>query len=429
LGFVLLPTVTKRPFCLVIGERDTGKTTLKEVLKCVLNDFVAVSTLDSIQERFGLAKLVGKRLVISSERPRRLVDVEIIKRLTGGETISVEMKFKDPFEAVIDPVFIFLMNSAPRFKKLDDEAFLQRFVVIETSNPLTPEEKDRRVREKLLQNPEDILLYLIWCYIELLKRNLIIPQDETEVMEVLLSGLGDVRDFFDEVVEVEFGEVIEGSGLYDFYTYWCAQNGRHVVSRNRFYQDFTEIGARRGVLKGRNSKNKSVCFLNVKIKDEFKREFELLKKVSDNEEKGGREEPPLEEFSRDEESEVKQIEMKDSEENSERSLCYSPALRWEENTRAIEHSIFADERFENMRIELLHALERGDLDHATQTLFKTIRDRVYARDPEVGIKFRKILSGDKERNEIKLLKDILAFFETHRERILKKLKEEVETDG
>jgi|Deesub1362B_J571_1020462.scaffolds.fasta_scaffold03423_4 hypothetical protein len=135
-------------------------------------------------------------------------------------------------------------------------------------------------------------------------------------------------------------------------------------------------------------------------------------------------------------SETDLEEKGDYEEVSISSLCtkinfneYSPARKWEENARAIEHSIFADERFQNMRVELLHALERGDLDRATQTLFKTIRDRVYARDPDIGIKFRKILSGDKERNEIKLLKDILAFFEVERDRLIKKLKEEVGLDG
>jgi len=265
LGYILCPYQTKKPIVLIIGPPDTGKSTLKEIIQYVLENFAVSMSLDDIVKDFGLAPLVGKRVNISSEKPSLAVNTEKIKRMTGGETLVVNQKYKPQFEAIINPVFIHLMNDPPKFSHIDD-ALVGRVIIIRTTNPLTSDEKDSMFIEKMKANGHKIIHYLIWCYKKLKDNNFIIPQDVDDVYDTLLSGRSNVKRFLDEVVEFEPRTEIKGTELYDIYVKWCAINAENAVGLKTFYEDIVYYAAGKVV---RKEKQRATYFIGLRPKEKY----------------------------------------------------------------------------------------------------------------------------------------------------------------
>ncbi len=262
LGYILSPYQGKKPIVLVIGPPDTGKSTLKEVLYHTLFPFVSSSSLDDIMTDFGLAPLVGRRANISSEKPSLTVNSERIKRITGGEVLMVNEKFKPQYPAVINPILIHLMNDPPKFSHLDD-ALVDRVVIIRTTNAVQKEERDATVLERLKREGEKIMHYLIWCYKKLRDAGFIIPQDRDDVYDTLLAGRSNVKKFLNDVVEFKANAEIKGTDLYNAYLRWCGENGEKALGIRAFYEDVIYFGMGRIIKK---EKQRSVYFVGITIK-------------------------------------------------------------------------------------------------------------------------------------------------------------------
>jgi len=268
LGYILSPYQGKKPIVLVIGPPDTGKSTLKEILQYVLSPFISSLSLDDMVKEFGLAPLVGKRANISSEKPTLTINTEKIKRITGGEVLMVNEKYRPQYPAVINPVLIHLMNDPPKFSQLDD-ALVDRVIIVRTSNPLMKEEKDPMFLERMKKEGGKILHYIIWCYKKLRDTGFIIPQDRDEVYDTLLSGRSNVKKFLEAAVEFDASAEIKGTELYDAYLKWCGENGESALGMRAFYEDVIYYGMGKIVKK---QKQRALYFVGIRLKEEFVQE-------------------------------------------------------------------------------------------------------------------------------------------------------------
>lgn len=126
-GYVLLGV---RPVHLVVflfGGGGNGKSTIVELLTWILGDYAATASMSTFEEMQGdrhpteLARLEGVRLVTASENSRaKRLAVELLKRLTGGDTIAARYMRQDFFEFTPRFVPILLGNQKPRLPAVDD---------------------------------------------------------------------------------------------------------------------------------------------------------------------------------------------------------------------------------------------------------------------------------------------------------------------
>ena len=155
-----------------------------------------MSTL--MEQRFGsqqtndLAYLVGKRFVVGSEgeRGQKLAEGKI-KLMTGGDRIVCRSMYKDYFE--FDPQFKLWLatNDLPTISGMD-EAIWRRIYVVEFPVSFAPEQQDKTLADRLVQEASGILNWGYEGYCEWQKQGLNPPR-------LVLQSTGSYRKDNDSV--------------------------------------------------------------------------------------------------------------------------------------------------------------------------------------------------------------------------------------
>lgn len=237
-GSIFWPRPVKKKIGFIVGDPDTGKSTLVQVLEGVLGPLTAKLSLDALSsDRFSIIELYGVRVNISSERPRSKVDVEVMKRLSGGDPVTANRKHRSYFSFTPYATLIFLMNRLPMFREVD-EAFLDRVYLVFTQNPLSREERDPSFAERLLAERKQILHWMLWCYWRLKQRGMryrndLPLEDKRESIEESSSPIFEFVK--DECIEDPAWRV-ERRRLYEAYIEWCREKGYEGVARRTFFE-------------------------------------------------------------------------------------------------------------------------------------------------------------------------------------------------
>ncbi|MDZ7704762.1 MAG: phage/plasmid primase, P4 family [Trueperaceae bacterium] len=106
------------------GPKATGKSTLSLLLQTVLGD--ECRTLDtadfrenSSRNRLG-ASLFGKRVAMLPEASGTALSNDLLKTLSGGDMVTAEYKYKEPFTFAPRHMLLAVSNDAPRVWAYDD---------------------------------------------------------------------------------------------------------------------------------------------------------------------------------------------------------------------------------------------------------------------------------------------------------------------
>src|SRR5262249_22117058 len=131
LGYCVFVGYKGQVFFIWHGDGGTGKGLFRRVYEEILGKSrVMGSTIDSIGGDFGLAPLVGKYINIDSESeyltPK---DETTIKRMTGGDPLTINEKNKPQYKAHLPVRLILMCNDLPTFSDKSN-AVWQRLVLI-----------------------------------------------------------------------------------------------------------------------------------------------------------------------------------------------------------------------------------------------------------------------------------------------------------
>ena len=245
LGAILVPRPLRKPIVFVIGEPRTGKTTLLDAIISVLGDFISTTPLASLAGEFGLYPLLNKRANISEEKPGQNINSELLKQLSGGGYMTINIKHRPQFQALLNPTIISFMNHAPHFSDID-EALLDRIKIVYASNPLTKDETDPEFLRKLANEKVGILLFLLLAYKLFKLKKYHIEQDLEEIYDTLILGRSNVGRFSNEVLIYQQGEKIKGKALYDLYLVWCGDNHLKPLGLRNFYDELAQAIRKKG---------------------------------------------------------------------------------------------------------------------------------------------------------------------------------------
>lgn len=115
------PTQILPILCLVSNERNTGKTTFLNLLKCIFEGNMTINTNEDFRSRFN-SDWAGKLIVAVDEvLLDREEDSERIKNLSTARYYKSEAKGKDREEVEFFGKFILCSNKERNFVKIDNE--------------------------------------------------------------------------------------------------------------------------------------------------------------------------------------------------------------------------------------------------------------------------------------------------------------------
>lgn len=143
IAYSMLPDYPLSLLFVLVGGGSNGKTVfLKLLSKIVGFDNTTTSDLKSLMtQRFEKAKLHKKLLCVMGETDYAdLKNTDWIKRLTGGDPISFELKGKNPFDDYNYAKIVIATNTLPMTSD-KTRGFYRRFIVIDFPNEF-PEKID-----------------------------------------------------------------------------------------------------------------------------------------------------------------------------------------------------------------------------------------------------------------------------------------------
>ena len=144
----------------------------------------------------------------------------LIKKMTGRGTMSARFLHREWFD--FDPTFKVWVdcNHKPVVRETS-KAIWDRIKLIPFEVTFNEEEQDRHLPQKLLQEKDGILAWLVeGCFIWQ-KEGLETPSTITNATEAYRKEMDIVENFLDENCRIDPNEDIKASKLYQAFEEWC----------------------------------------------------------------------------------------------------------------------------------------------------------------------------------------------------------------
>lgn len=251
-GYSLNGTQDERSFFFLHGIGRNGKSQFTGALRLVLGQYAAEAKPELFMEkRFagsgpdeGQAGLKGIRFLTAGELKRgQTLDVGLIKRMTGGETIWHERKFQHGFNFRPSHKLWLSGNHEPRIKDSTDSIW-DRLNKIPFDQRISASAEIKAYGEKLAgQYPEAILNWCIQGAIGWNKRQLTDAPDCVKVANEDYRAREDIiHDFItDRLVSDATGSVTVAE-TYTAYQVYCKDNDTEPIGKRTFNEAMREHG-------------------------------------------------------------------------------------------------------------------------------------------------------------------------------------------
>ncbi len=195
IGYILTPDPNGKCFFLLQGVPDSGKSVFSNFLKELFNDG-ATEPLEAqlLGDKFTASELIGKVFCTFPDMSAKALDeatVSRIKMFTGGDAISVPVKYSSNIRFVCSAKFIFATNH-PFLTKSEDEAFFNRVVTIPFKYAVEKSQKIYNLKEKLLSERDGIVSKAIAAYFRLVDNGYIFAGNYQPNEVVTSSFAGDM---------------------------------------------------------------------------------------------------------------------------------------------------------------------------------------------------------------------------------------------
>lgn len=248
-GYLLTSSMAYAKALFLVGDGGNGKSTFADTISMVIGEEgTSRIDLEDLYSTFGLKGLIGKRLNVIEEVGGNYYQSHKLKKLVSGESLTINMKFKDQFKFTPEAKFVFAVNTMPR---VDDSstATERRICVVQFNNNFrdNPDTDLRFEGGKLAQELPGILNWMLEGY-----RMLMAEKKFTVTKEQLIS-LAEYREenssvdgFIGEAISFNPDAISLTSKLYGEYKDYCIKDGRKYKSMIAFTKEMKAYGKRTG---------------------------------------------------------------------------------------------------------------------------------------------------------------------------------------
>jgi putative DNA primase/helicase len=266
-GLCLTGDTSPQRALLLVGEGGTGKSTFVRVLSAVLGSLATSSALEVIKDgSFLIGNLVGRRMCVVSELQRN-VDWLPFKRITGEDTISVDVKNKTPFTTKLDLKLIILSNVVPFLgDDTTNNSLMRRFLPVSfnVKPPVVDPDLDRR-----LTHPDELTGVLNWMLeglARLREKQMRFPAaSDSPLGREIVEESNRVISFLRESTDPQGST--SGQALYEAYVTWCGASNYKVLGLNNFFKQLFAAVAHFGKSLEKRRVGKGVIYSGVCLSD------------------------------------------------------------------------------------------------------------------------------------------------------------------
>jgi len=258
-----LSPIRLKHLAFLIGPSGMGKTTLLNVLTKPIADFVATTQVERLSGEFGFEDLIGKRVLVSSERTATVIkDVETLNLIFGKEAaITAHRKFRSGVKIPSLNAGMLAMNDPPQIESAKGEtlsALYSRLSIIRMEGE--DRENVEGIEEEI--SPRAALEFLIWARACLERRGWrVLRRSEEEMREYMEREAWPLSGFWRDCIEVATNETTKGRLLYTVYTAWARENRLGSVMGSQTFYEKLSLRAVRLLYK-----RHSVEFKGIRVK-------------------------------------------------------------------------------------------------------------------------------------------------------------------
>lgn len=168
LAYSLIPDWSQQKWFILLGkEGGNGKSVLLRVIRELLGKKnCSAVPIQDLQSTFKGARLYMKLANIASDvQERRMKHFDVVKSLTGGDPVEIEMKYKDSFDYINVATLMFSMNDMPKLDEILDGATKRRMIISEFNQTFRGDGADKQMLNKLITQEEKSGIFLQLCNI------------------------------------------------------------------------------------------------------------------------------------------------------------------------------------------------------------------------------------------------------------------------
>lgn len=250
----------------MVGCGGNGKSKLMDVVEEVMSDSVGSVPISALIKSTSvgsptpeLVPLLNKRIAFSSEiKGDNSLDDSTIKQLTGNKYINIRKMKKEFVKSLVEFKVFVDSNFMPYFKYYDN-AIERRVVIIPFKKSFKGKERDNELAEKLSEDKEYVLKWLINGAYRYYNKGLVEPDSVKEAIGSFKRSSDSIGSFVEDKILRQYGKKIKSSELHQKYNRYCFDNDFDPLGSKSFSQEMQKRGF---VCKSENSAN---YFQNIEI--------------------------------------------------------------------------------------------------------------------------------------------------------------------
>ena len=249
----------KGAFVQYSSEGNTGKSVDCEILTYLLgqDNTANVSFQDMSNDRWATGRVWGKRLVVVGDQGRDSIrDSTVFKQLTGGDSISAELKGLQHFMYKFRGVILVSCNHLPVFEDDKGDHMSERLNLIHSRNVIEEGKRDSYLRDKLQREASGILNWALAGLKDYIDNGHRLCKCSSS--DALMSEYRCKYDTFYSFVHSECdltddrSQYISRKDLEDAYAQYCVDNDLTAVSKRNIKERAAAHGIVLRTLHGRD---------------------------------------------------------------------------------------------------------------------------------------------------------------------------------
>lgn len=232
-GYVLSGRTDLQRMMLLVGPTRAGKSVIASILGALVGDGAktGISTSD-LASTFGLTPLLGRSIAILADARFAgsghvsAAAVENLLRIVGEDEISVNRKYRDPWEGRIGCRIMAISNELPAPAE-SSSALAKRFLVLQFRRSFFGKE-DFRLQRKLRGELPAILLWALdgEQHLREAEHGFTEPMTSKMAVREIEELTSPVMSFMRECCENDPESKVNKDAMYRVYREWCVTQGR-----------------------------------------------------------------------------------------------------------------------------------------------------------------------------------------------------------
>lgn len=245
-----LPNIKK--IALLLGERDSGKTTLALLMSIIVGqENVQSFSFDNIT-RFSKDAMFGKKVGLCTDlKGSRLSaeSMEWLKNQTGGDFVHADVKHnRQTYSYISKCKYIIASNFRPDLG--NDDALENRFLVIPFPKSIPEEQKNYNLLHDIKQELQHIFYIAFEALREFLDDGMQfadIGEWENYTPNFYSNQQDDIANFFRECCCLDKNGIVSRTEMYNAFCDYAKEQGFQDMSKAKFYRGFRKIAQESGI--------------------------------------------------------------------------------------------------------------------------------------------------------------------------------------